>query len=329
MFQHPTGPYFQSSMPPPAQYHAPYDPMAQPPYGGYYPVPQAHYGPGGVPQMPNAMSPPPAPAPHQSPSTMPNHVRNASEVVSHPQVPFSPSAPPPPMPFTMPMPATYSQPGQGPHPSVPVGMPPFLPPAQHGAVPPPQPNGSIYSPTSPVVQSAGPHRREPSLAGIPNGNAPHTAGVDGRHDVYMNGRGPRNGTGHARRESMRRGPQTAGGPGLNRRPPCAFFPTGRCRNGYVIFAFVKIRFLGVELIPCFSDSCKFPHVLPDGNEAGITHIGPKFGSRNRAHTHEPSENLHEKMAGLDLRTVSFHFSKCSGILFLTLDIVGRCSPRKR
>lgn len=224
-------------MPPPAQYPAPYDSMAQPPYGGYYSIPQTPFGPGGVQPMPNAM-PSPAPGPQQSPSTVPHHVRNASEVVSPAQAPFSPSAPPPPMPFTMPVPAAYPQPGQGPLPPIPVGMPPLPPPVHHGAVPPHQPNGNIYSPTSPVVQSAGPHRREHSLASLPNGNGPHTAGVDGRHDNFMNGRGPRNGLGHARRESMRRGPQVNGMNG-NRRPPCAFFPSGRCRNGYVNSSFSK------------------------------------------------------------------------------------------
>ncbi|KAH8119909.1 hypothetical protein DFH11DRAFT_1721811 [Phellopilus nigrolimitatus] len=280
IFAHPQGPYFQGALPPPAQYPAPYEPIAQLPYGGYYAMP---YPPNGVPSG-NPMSPPIA---HQSPALQPNHMRTNSEIMSPMQTPFSPTGGPPPMPFTLPVPVTYPPPGQMTLPQIPVGMPP-LPPPQQPAVHTAQPNGVHYPPTSPVVQPAAMHRRDPSM-GISQNVASsqvldqsatnHMQSMPPQQDAYANGSRPppRDGFNHARRGSVRR----LSGMGPSRKPPCAFFPSGRCRNG---------------------EACRFPHVLPDPNESAPGHFSSKFGPRVRPHAPPADEQLHEKLSALSLRT---------------------------
>lgn len=240
MFAHPQGPYFQGPLPPPAQYAIPYDPMTQPPYApGYYTVSSTSFPPNGIPSHGSPMSPPSGP--HHTPTPPLTHGRSASELISPVQLPFSPSVPLPSLPYGIasPMSPSYPQPGQM---SVPVGIAP-LPPLHHSHVPNQQSPPVIYQPTSPGAQGPGPnmgHRRNSSAAyaqGIASSRGP---GADvnmlpqspppgPQMDSYGPSHGPvhRDTMGHTRRGSMRR-TSTVGFP---RKPPCLFFPSGRCRNG--------------------------------------------------------------------------------------------------
>ncbi|THH06345.1 hypothetical protein EW145_g4149 [Phellinidium pouzarii] len=267
------------------RYPAPYDPMAQAPYGGYYAVTQSQYPPNGMTPVANPMSP----SPTQSSAMPPNHVGGNSEVMSPTQPPFSPSGGPPPGPYGPPMSAVYPQPQQGHAPLQPI---PGMPISQQPSIPSVQPNGVMYSPTSPVVQQSAMHRRDPSMVNHHNAVPPQMPAADGRgpthaqanppqQDAYMNRPSPRDGANHARRGSVRR----LSGMGPSRKPPCAFFPSGRCRNG---------------------ESCRFPHIMPDG-DSGSGHFNPKFGPRGRAHPPPASEQLHEKMAALSTRSSFYLF----------------------
>lgn len=235
IFFHPPGPVFNGPLPPPAQYPPPFDPMSQQPYP-YYPMHQ----PAAYPGPPNGVTNqgPTPPASQNSPVPQQNGMQPGPEVLSPMQVPFNPPALPPPMPFTMPMPAQYPPPGQGHLPPVQVGVAP-LPPPQQQMMHAPQPNG-YHQPTSPVIHPLGgnAHRRESSAAypqavmsspvvqprenGIvhPLPPVPQTDGY-----AQVNRAPPREGFGHARRGSMRRNSNARA------KPPCAFFPQGRCRNG--------------------------------------------------------------------------------------------------
>ncbi|KAG6867919.1 hypothetical protein C0993_009549 [Termitomyces sp. T159_Od127] len=66
-----------------------------------------------------------------------------------------------------------------------------------------------------------------------------------------------------------------------RRPPCLFFPAGRCKNGA---------------------ECRFPHVPPDGN---APHHMPYFSARGPKPPRQPNgngvNNITDKMAGLAVR----------------------------
>ena len=193
-------------------------------------MPQPPYPPNGMSPASNAMSPPPAGM--QSPLPQPiQHTRSGSEAMMPMQPPFSPNGPPPPLPYGMGMPG-YPAPGQMP------GPPMMVPPPNQPAMPAPQPNGAPYDPTSPTSQAGGMHSREPSTAmGMPpfqpemEGVAPN--GINGyghQHgphpqDAYANG-----GRMHPR-DGIRRGSRRMGSIGSRQRPPCAFFPTGKCRNG--------------------------------------------------------------------------------------------------
>lgn len=235
MFAHPQGPYFQGPLPPPAQYPTPYDPMAPSPYSnGYYTVPQPGYSPNGLPPNSlNPLSPPPAVA--QPPTPQQNHVQVGAEVVSPLQAPYAPPNAPQPVPYTLPVPGGY--PPSGHLPPIPVGMPP-LPPPQQQMPPLPPANGVIYQPTSPVIQPQS-HRRNSSVihpqSGIPANIAPSDNMINqGQHmapqqDGYMPGARIHRDNLHGRRGSVRR--LSTMGP--NRKPPCLFFPSGRCRNGLV------------------------------------------------------------------------------------------------
>lgn len=85
---------------------------------------------------------------------------------------------------------------------------------------------------------------------------------------------PREGAGHHRRGARR-------GSFNGRKPPCLFFPAGRCRNG---------------------DDCRYPHILPDGN--GI-HPMPYFSGRGGARPRHPNGNgitaVSERLSGLSVR----------------------------
>lgn len=249
MFAHPPTPYFQGPLPPPAQYPAPYDPMAQPPYApSYYAMPAAPYPPNGVPSPVHTMPPPngmrssPQPPP-------PNQGRPSAEApsVSPVQTTYSPLVHP--MQYAVQMPPGYPQQGQGHLPPIPVGMP-SLPPPLPPVLPTPQPNGVSYQPTSPVVQPLrSPVHRRDSSAMHPHANGPspltngdaeratHSQPLpqqgDGYTPVNRQLRRESESMGHARRGSFRRGGMMGGGGGKHSRPPCLFFPSGRCRNGYV------------------------------------------------------------------------------------------------
>ena len=217
IFAHPQSPYYPGPMPPPSQYPSPYD---QPPYppNFYLPAPPPQFQPpNGVP--PHHLSPvspqqsatqpiPPPPQPF-----VPQ--RNSSEIVPPVQVPFNSSGAPvsAPGPYGPLSPVSPSYP----HPSqqLPVPLPVPPPPPAHASPPGPQ------SPTAPYPQSAPPlaaHQRYPP-ASEQNGvqKSPPQEGFGPRGDRRASG-GP-----GFRRPSF----------GGSRKPPCLFFPSGRCRNGCV------------------------------------------------------------------------------------------------
>ncbi|KAI0673383.1 hypothetical protein C8Q78DRAFT_1067726 [Trametes maxima] len=262
MFAHPQGPYMQGP-PPPTQYPGPYDPMTGPyPPPTYYPVPPTSYGapPNGAPVNP------------MSPTQPIAHARSGSEVVSPIQGPFSPVNGQPPMPYGVvsPVSPTYGQPGPVPM-SGPI--PPLSPlqtnPAGLQSPPPP----GMYPPISPGAQGmvppyaiATPYAPQGMM---PNGDigdvvSPKSPG-QGHPQADTYGPGPmhREPMTHHRRGSARR-PSFGGRGG---KPPCLFFPSGRCRNG---------------------DDCRFPHVLPGDGPASHhhqPHFVPRGGHRPRPPFH--------------------------------------------
>ncbi len=161
------------------------------------------------------------------------------ELVSPMQTPFNLAAPPPPGPFTMPMPVQYPPPGQG-------HLQPC--PSRHGTSSAPTTTNDACAPAKwlPSVNFAGySSHSEPTrtAANRPrhtlkqhcprrlfnraeNGIAHHLPPAPQPDGFTQANRAPpRDGFGHARRGSMRRN-STA-----RPKPPCAFFPQGRCRNG--------------------------------------------------------------------------------------------------
>ena len=216
IFAHPQGPYYPGPMPPPAQYPSPYE---QPPYPpNFYPVPvppPQYQPPNGVPH-PHHLSPvSPQSATHSVPPPPPPQFvnqRNGPEIVPPLQIPFnSPGAPvPAPGPYgpMSPISPSYPHPGQLP---VPLSIPP--PSAHPSTGPPPS--------SAPFPQSAPPtvtHQRY------------HTSSEQNGAQKPL----PQDGFG------QRGDRRTSGGPGFrrpsfasSRKPPCLFFPSGRCRNGYV------------------------------------------------------------------------------------------------
>ncbi|KDQ17813.1 hypothetical protein BOTBODRAFT_53326 [Botryobasidium botryosum FD-172 SS1] len=240
MFAHPQPTYY-AGPPPPQHYPAPYDPNAPPPHFPpmYYPIPPQHFQ-GGPP-------PPHVIPPSHSPTTPTHaHQRTSSEP---PPVSFSPNTaqfppPPPPAPHQVPQ---MGYPMGGPM------APPFVPQNGHPPYPPNmQPAPTMYPPPS-AYPPAPPHahaRRDSVGAyagppmpqqGIPQESRdprqPHSAEQD--HDPAAHGHhplGPRDASRGTGRGGMRR---VSFG---SRKPPCLFFPTGKCRNG---------------------DECRFPHVMPD------------------------------------------------------------------
>ncbi|KXN88724.1 hypothetical protein AN958_06591 [Leucoagaricus sp. SymC.cos] len=254
IFAHPPQGYYPSGAPPPAQY-PPYDPMSAPPYSSnYYPPPNFQQPNGPHPMAP--LSPPPGPPPHLV------HARSASEVVSPIQGPFNPNGVPPPVPYGPMSPTAYPPPAPMP---VPLSIPP-LPPLQHQPqLPPPGPQSPNFSPSPATpfnVQQEGlamyppPPPQQPSM---PNGNVSFSPEADGAPkppqpvaEGFTNGvPAPHREGLHARRSGRR---TSFGKP----KPPCLFFPTGRCKNG---------------------DGCRFPHVMPDGLVPASTHHAPYFGGR--------------------------------------------------
>ncbi|KAJ7596820.1 hypothetical protein C8J56DRAFT_918410 [Mycena floridula] len=210
LFLHPqTAPFFPA--PQQGQYPGPYETM----------IPQnypSNYFPGS----------PPSFQPQQSPMT---HGPSSSEMVSpH----FNPSGLPA-IPYTamspLMSPTIYSQ-----VPVVPMTMPPSsaLPPGPQSpqiyAMPPPMPQFqqqpemiSPYSPSGAVMPLAYPTMNAgPPISPSQTENFSMIPGRDG--------------SGQIRRGTGRRGPAP-------RKPPCLFYPAGKCKNG---------------------TDCRFPHIIPDG-----------------------------------------------------------------
>ncbi len=229
IFAHPPQTYYPAGGPPPAQY-PPYEPMAAPPYPpNYYPPPNFQQPSGPHPMAP--MSPPPGP-PHMV------HGRSASEVVTPTQGPFSPNGIPPPVPYGPISPSAYPHPAPMP---VPLSIPP-LPPLHHQPqMPPPgpqSPTNFVPSPATPFsVPPEGPGIYPPQQLPMPNGNVSFPPEIEGMPkpqqsapEGFNNNIPPihRDGSMHSRRGAGRRA--SFGKP----KPPCLFFPAGRCKNGYVI-----------------------------------------------------------------------------------------------
>lgn len=201
IFLHPA--YYQGAMPP----YPPYDPMANP-YGSYYPPP------------PPFQQPPPST--HSVPLNSALHNRSPSEVVSQAQPPFSPNGSV--RPSSNYPPPIYPPPGQ-----LPIQYP-IPPPPQ-----PPQPHSDNTAPKvydGPSIVTPYPAQPDGSYSAqspLPNGH--YTDPVSGNADENTPAENPTqlngvNDINHQRCGSMRR-PSFG-----SRKPPCLFFPSGRCKNGY-------------------------------------------------------------------------------------------------
>ncbi|KAI9444707.1 hypothetical protein H4582DRAFT_2070474 [Lactarius indigo] len=258
IFAHPQGPYYPGPMPPPAQYPSPYD---QPPYPpNFYPmpapppqfqpqngVPPPHHLSPVSPQSATQSIPPPPPFVHQ---------RNTSEIVPPVQIPFNPSGAPVPAPGPYgpmsPVSPSYPHHSQL---SVPLPVPP--PPPAHPSPPGPQSPTASYPHPPPVAHPRFPAGSEQNGAQ----KSPPQEGFSPRGDRRASG-GP----------GFRR-PSFGGG----RKPPCLFFPSGRCRNG---------------------DECRFPHVLADGHVVG--RVGRFRSPPQNALNGNGQANLEEKLANLSI-----------------------------
>ena len=313
IFAHPQAPYLQGPLPPPAQYPGSYDHMTPTPYPSYYPVPPHSFPPPPIGGSANPGSPPignPPLLPHP-PVT---HSRSGSELVSPIQTPFSPSGVPTsvPYPVVSPISPSYGHPGPIP---VPVVVPP-LPPLQHPMGPHSSPHSS-YPPTSPTAPGTLPPHyvvRHDSVGqqyqpqGIfPNGVAdavtsPKSPLHHSQADVYGPGPINREVMTHHRRGSARR-PSFGG---MGRKPPCLFFPSGRCRNGCISSIFSTCSPSNSQL--CFSDECRFPHILPDG--PGAHHPHPHHFSNRGGHRPRPVPHangitaIEDKFATLNVHEVT-------------------------
>lgn len=240
MFLHPQTPYFQGPMPPPAQYPPQFEPMSpQSAYPqAYYPVP-----PGVYPPPPGAVMGSPALNAH---STSPRpfvqaHSRAASEMVS----PLGHAAALPPVhmvPYGMPAPMS---PYAAQHGLPPMGMV-HGPPPPHMGSPPVMASPQMFPSSAPMMPAQLPpmspyHTRRDSItsyqagfaspvmsAGDPSFVPKSPLQVQASMDGYPGGpHHSRDGSGH---RGHRGGRPSMGGGGRGK-PPCLFFPSGRCRNG--------------------------------------------------------------------------------------------------
>lgn len=303
MFAHPQAPYFQGPLPPSAQY-PPYDPMSAQPYAqNYYAMPPPSFQqPNGVHHM-APLSPPPGP-----PMT---HGRSPSEVVSPAQTHFSPNGVAPLLPYGSMSPNGYAHPGHAP---VPMSLQP-LPPPHHQAPFPtngPQSPTNMYDNPIPSVpyavpqDVAGQHPSQMATAPANYQNGAHSIKsptLNHQPDPYGPAMNHREGMGHRRGGAARRG--SFGG----RKPPCLFFPAGRCKNGYVVFPSCLIQHSLSHSL--FSDDCRFPHVPLEAP----THPAPYFSGRGgvpraRHHSHINGNGnvngfgaIDEKLANMAIRDV--------------------------
>jgi hypothetical protein len=289
MFLHPQTPYLQGPLPPPAQYPAPYDPMNSAPYPPYYPLPPPPFqsSPNGAPMptvSPTLATSVPSPAP---PAPM-THSRNGSELVSPAQPGYAPVGVSPPVPYGV-VPPPYAH-------AAPISIP--MQPHSPMAVPH-SPQQPIYPVASPGGMIPGPSQYpiQPSMVGhpyppqgLPSGHHhdPSTSPKSPLQHAQPDGYAPghKETYGHYRRGSARRPSFGIG----SRKPPCLFFPSGRCKNGYVIMmVIVETR------AHCYfhRDDCRFPHVL----EGPLPPPAP-FAVRNGHRPRGPS--LHANgMTGLE------------------------------
>ncbi|KAK7463903.1 hypothetical protein VKT23_005838 [Stygiomarasmius scandens] len=277
MFAHPQTPYFQGPMPPPAQYPAPYDPNYAP---NYYSMPPPSFQPPPPPNGPVPMSSIPSP-PVGPPMSGPP--QNEMPPPPPPPAPFSPNGAPPSMPYNamspMMSPSAYPHPG-------PPGPP--LPPLYHQQPPPPppQPQSQPSYPPNPQappfnVQPNGPYPPGPVPVPVPYpdmNNITKSPTLNSQPDNYGPQINPvRDPMPHNRRGNIRRGSLGA------RKPPCMFFPAGKCKNG---------------------DDCRFPHVLPDNSGPHQQFVGGRGGApRSRPHVNGSNGigTIEEKMSGMSLR----------------------------
>ncbi|KAH7099656.1 hypothetical protein BKA62DRAFT_282140 [Auriculariales sp. MPI-PUGE-AT-0066] len=215
MFLHPQTPYFSGPMPPPAQYPQGQQYDSMSPHSAY--PPQGAYYPGGYPPQPNgAGEVPEAPFVH-------------GEAVGSPGM-VAPQLPPPGMmPYGMPQPMSpyATQPG------LPIGSPGMYP-------------GSVPMMPAPLPATMSPyHTRRASV----------TAYAVAEVQTDVTSPKAEGFAGHSRENSGHRVGRIARGSISGRaKPACAFYPSGRCRNG---------------------DACRFPHVIPAEGTAGPAPRGGK------------------------------------------------------
>ena len=212
---HPQTPYYPAPIPP---LHYPYDSAGNPFMHSYFqppPFPQ----PDSIHHLtPLSPPPPPPPPPPPGPSVM--HVRSSSEVVSPSQGHFSPNGAPP-LPYG-PITSPYPHAGQMP---VPLTMPP-LPPLHHPTShPQPGQSQNIYNAsTSPVLPFV-------LHQDLPGPSAPPLSSIN-YPDIPLVKLPPEQTENYNihPREINRRGAGRRPSVG-SRKPPCLFFPAGRCKNG--------------------------------------------------------------------------------------------------
>lgn len=240
MFAHPQAAPFYNG-PPPSQmpYPPSYDSHGQPQSfapNGYYGVPPTHAFP---PPQPNGI---PNGAPHSPTQHTTAHAPSPHAAPFHPS---NEGGAPPPQPQSAPAPV----PGYTPYPAPPVSqqMPPPPPPNQQNGVHvvvPISPVAAYHSAVMPVVPMYAPqptspvHHRTQSNGYVQQQAAlppSQLNGLDENH-VMKNGQyGEENG--HAPYYSRDHVPRRGGfrRPSMSaRKPPCLFFPAGKCKNGYVL-----------------------------------------------------------------------------------------------
>jgi hypothetical protein len=268
---------------------------------GYYPPPSA-IPPGIVSPPPPATSHPGSPQPHPPAQIIPGPLWYPGPVPGVP-VPGVPMSPP--------------QPGVGLalSPRMMVGAPllphPMSPPMAVGGIgspamsvhhigspqvqartmsPPMPPMGLVMgSPTSPPrsVFGGGGHARRESFSSMnavvmgahpPRHPNPHShANEEGIEGIGLSlGR-----RGGARFNSgPRGGPGGINGGGMGRKPPCAFFPQGRCRNG---------------------DECRFPHIMPEGGLGSPTSPRGGYGGNFGRHGGSNGATRRPQIGSIDER----------------------------
>ncbi|KAL0578513.1 hypothetical protein V5O48_003506 [Marasmius crinis-equi] len=301
MFAHPQGPYFQGPLPPPAQYPAPYDPMS----------PQ-NYSPNYYPMSPPSFQPPPPPPTNGVPmNTLPSSPPPPmsqgppSSEMTPPPAPFTPNGAPVQLPYQpmvgpSPYPPHHGQPN-----GLPMGAPP-VPPVYHQAPPqgPPQSPPAMYNgapngapPPAPFVMPPNGPTPYPGPVHVPypdaNGPVPVKSPLlNPQSDNFpplgpppRDNLGPRRGTGRRGSFGVRGG-----------KPPCLFFPAGKCKNG---------------------DDCRFPHILPENPTVPQQYFSSRGGAPRapRAHLNGNANgfgSLEQKMSNMSVRDAPRNGNELNG-----------------